>query len=213
MLKKILCVGLIASSTVASACPWLGTLNRGSTVSIGPTVSSILQSNPAVATAIYNAAAAWNSTLAAGYIEGYSGIVTGSDCPAYTGTMQIGALAFLGNTCPTLASYQKSNVLALVDSSTRSITVNLNFAWSLNPGLGEFDLQSVLTHEFGHMLGLGHQNNGECNDNSTQSCSTSPRIETMNAGIAAATTCQRVLTNNDVDSANSLYYQWGGGGG
>ena len=49
---------------------------------------------------------------------------------------------------------------AIVESD---IFLNSNFAWSVAPG-GEaqrFDVQSIATHEIGHLLGLGHSALGE----------------------------------------------------
>ncbi len=204
MLKKIVCIGLILSSSVVFACPsGLSRLPYGSPVSLGPTVYSVVTSNPAFATVIYNARNAWNVTSAANYIGGWSGRVTGSDCPS--GEMQIGAVAYSGGggTCGFLPP--SGAALAFMDFATRSITVNLNYSWSLSPGPGQYDLQSVLTHEFGHVLGLAHQDAGVCNTTSSASCATTPNKETMGAGQYDGETCQRDLSTNDINSANNLY--------
>lgn len=208
MLKKIVCIGLVFSTTIASACQWLPRLPHGTTISIGPAVANAVQSNPAIATAIYDALNAWNGTLAGGTIGGYSGYVTGNDCPTYSGIIQIGALYYDTTTCPLitqLTPYDRLYALAYTDSATRSITVNLNYSWSLNPGPYDFDLQSVLAHEFGHVLGLAHQDNGQCVDTTSLSCSTSPRIETMSKFTPQGSTCRRVVVANDINSMNAVY--------
>lgn len=206
MLKKIVCIGLIFSSTVGSACPWISRLPSGTMVSVGPAVAAAVETTPAIAAAIYDALNAWNGTLAAGAIGGYSGVVTGSDCPTYSGVMQIGALSYDDTTCPMVLQIpNRKFVFAWTDAATRSITVNLNWSWSLTPGPNDFDLQSVLAHEFGHVLGLGHQDNGQCVETTSLSCSTSPRIETMSRGTPQGSTCRRVLVGNDINSVNSLY--------
>lgn len=204
MLKKIVCIGLVLASTVGSACQsGIGKLTYGSPVSVGPTVYNVVVSNAAYAAVIYNSRNAWNVTNAANYIGDWSGQVTSSDCP--TGPMQIGALAFSysGGTCGFLPA--SGAALAFTDNATRSITMNLNYAWSLNPGPGEYDIQSVLTHEFGHVLGLGHEYAGVCGSDVPPSCAQNPGRETMGAKTTPGETCMRDLAPNDIDSANALY--------
>jgi hypothetical protein len=207
MLKKTVCIGLMLSSTLAVACPSpVGRLWSTIAVSLSPTAYNLVTSNPDAITAIYNARNAWNVTNAAGYIGGWSGRVTGSDCP--TGEMQLGAIAFNAgpNTCKDFPP--SGSAVAFMDYDTRSITINLNYAFSLNPNPGQYDLQSTLAHEFGHVLGLHHQDGGVCGTTTASSpmCSTAPNRETMGALIPEGQTCLRDLSTNDINSANGLYW-------
>lgn len=210
MLKKVVCIGLMLSNSMG----WAGCFNPGTpklpfgtNFGIGPTVSSVLNSNPAFVSALLNARDAWNVTAAANRIGGWSGQVTNSDCPY--GPRQIGAVPFYQ--CPQFSDPVTKFKLALMDYATGSITLNTAYSWSLNPSPYEHDVQTVLTHEFGHVLGLNHQDNGQCTEASTLSCSTSPRAETMSETDIGGQTCRRVLTTNDINSANDLYNGTGGG--
>lgn len=209
MLKKIICIGLMLSNSMGWACaiPGASLLPSGTTFGIGPTVSQVVNSNPAYVSAILNARDAWNVTAAANRIGGWSGQVTNSDCPY--GPRQIGAVPFYQ--CAQFSDPVTKFKLAIMDFQTRSITLNLAYSWSISPNQYEHDVQSVLVHEFGHVLGLNHQDNGQCTDVSTLSCSTSPRAESMSADNHAGDTCRRVLSTNDINSANALYNGNGGG--
>lgn len=208
MLKRIACVGLMLSNSLGWACHYPGTalLPAGTTFGIGPTVSSVVNSNAAYVSAILNARDAWNVTAAANLIGGWSGQVTNSDCPY--GPRQIGAVPFYQ--CPQFSDPVTKFKVAIMDFATQSITLNLAYSWSINPSLYEHDVQTVLTHEFGHVLGLQHQDNGQCTDTTTLSCDTSPRAETMSSDNFSGQTCRRVLSTNDINSANALYNGIGG---
>lgn len=214
MRAKLLCIGLVCSTAMAGACvlPYTSQLGYYSPVAVGPNVYSAVQITPAIATTIYNARNAWNVTNAADRIGDWSGEITSSDCPV-TGTMQIGALPFDNDSCSvanTLGTL-RDNTLAFVDPATRSVTVNLNYVWSLNPGRYDWDLQSILAHEFGHVLGLAHQDFGVCASASvpnmpSQTCAENPNRETMGTHMSGqGETCMRDLSINDINSANGFY--------
>jgi hypothetical protein len=65
-----------------------------------------------------------------------------------------------------------------------------NFAWSRNPSAGEFDIRSVATREFGHVLGLNHSASASA---------------TMAPSIAPGSTAARSLDADDVNGARALY--------
>jgi hypothetical protein len=210
MRTKLLCIGLIFSTSVASACTvGIGRLESNTPVSLGPNVYSAIQSTPAIINTILNARDAWNVTSAAGRIGGWSGSVTATDCPL--GPMQIGALMFDSGSCSVANSLiDRDGTLAFVEYSTRSVTVNLNYVWSLTPGPYDWDLQSILVHEFGHVLGLAHQDGGICGtpqipNMNSQTCAASPGRESMGTHLFQGETCMRDLSVNDINSANFFY--------
>jgi hypothetical protein len=182
---------------------------------VGPTVYAGVVAIPEVGTAIVAARDAWDVTDAVNRVGDWSGVTSGSDCPAGQ-PYQIGAFGFGGSTCATLSAYGiGGNVLAFVDyfsslcpqCGTKSLTVNLDFPWSLNPLPGEYDFQSVVAHEYGHVLGLAHMENGACTF-TTQfgpSCADSPNRETMGRNTYPAEVCMRDLSANDIASANWFY--------
>lgn len=182
----------------------------------GPNVFDAANDNPQVATQIFNAQDRWDGTDANGHLGGWNGTVTADDCPSGQ-PFQIGAFGFAGSVCATNIAYNVGGTtLAYVDAfanqcptcGTNSIVVNLNFTWSIDntPAAGEYDLQSVLAHEFGHVLGFSHQRFGVCTDLGSPSCANSNNtIETLGANIFPGETCQRDITQDDSDSANDLY--------
>ncbi|GLU01503.1 hypothetical protein SLE2022_188100 [Rubroshorea leprosula] len=62
-------------------------------------------------------------------------------------------------------------------------------SWSTNPGVSEFDLESVAVHEIGHLLGLAHSQD---------------RNATMYRSIARGT-IKRDLAKDDIDGIRALY--------
>lgn len=188
-----------------------------STWSAGPNVYAGHVANPLIGADIYAARDAWDATTAVNRIGDWNGLVSASDCPIGL-PMQIGAFDFNTVSCATNTAYGVSptGTLAYVDyfawacagCGTKSLTVNLAFSWAVGttPLAGQYDLQSVLAHEFGHMLGLGHMSSGAC-VHSSPSCAGNPGLETMGATFypGPGETCQRTTTGNDGTSAQGLY--------
>lgn len=204
---------------IAQSCQLPGShqMAANTTWSGGPNVYNGVIANPAIGTAIYAARDAWDATTAVNRIGDWNGLVSASDCPLGL-PMQIGALDFTTANCATNTAYGVSptGTLAYVDyfpfvcsgCGTKSMTVNLAFAWAVGttPLPGQYDLQSVMAHEFGHMLGMGHMTNGACVATSP-SCAASPSRETMGANVypGASEICMRDVSTTDKNSVVGLY--------
>jgi VCBS repeat protein/FG-GAP repeat protein len=163
-------------------------------------------------------------------IGDYAG-VTASDCP--TGQpRQLGALNFVAEyeSCLPLKPYTEANQLdkettvAFTDyfsgsflsthgattpcpsCGTKSITFNLHKVFSFNPGPMQWDVQGVLAHEFGHMLGFAHMGTdpATCDQTPPPPCAAAPDRNTMGA-IPAGDTCERDLSYYDKLNANTIY--------
>lgn len=242
MIRRIVtfCTTLLFSMVAAATngtCPLTyfysagyGQVPMNTLIHAGPTMYTALTTVPGVLDAVVAARDEWNKTNAAGRFGGYGGM-TASDCPAgvsfQNGEFQLGAYPFSGSTCQTLLVQGFTTpglVLAFTDwykdkcadCGTRSISINLNVAWSADPQPNQSDLRSVLTHELGHVLGLAHMSAGVCDEQSYGSCTlehTGPGfppnasnfIETMQIMSLPGETCLRDLTQHDIDSANSQY--------
>lgn len=186
-------------------------------VALGPTAYAALQTD-GVLEAIINARDAWDNSDAADRIGDWSGVITNLDCPMGQ-PLQIGAFNFTSEACTTVSAYGSLQSLAFVDyysdrcvgCGTKSISINLAYSWSVAaaPLPGEYDLQSVLAHEFGHLLGLAHlKSDGTCGvDDYPNTCAWNSNIPTLISKIysGAYETCQRTLSTYDIQSANGFY--------
>jgi len=91
------------------------------------------------------------------------------------------------------------------DRRTRQVTefdmvFNSNFDWADLPGSGDcvssssFDIQDIATHEFGHVLGIGHTSPSGANN-----------AQTMYPYGQAGELYKRSLANGDLAAANAKY--------
>ncbi len=194
---------LFSTSVIATVCINTSALPFNSTFASGPTMIAIVNSNPTIGTVIYRARDRWDVTDAVNRIGDWDGNVTASDCPAGQ-PRQFGAYEF-SDTAACSISVPANISAYTITGGTRSIAINLNRVWSLNPQAGQFDIESVVVHEFGHMLGMAHQSGDECTNALSPTCATSPNIETMGSLTHTGETCQRSLEAGDRESANFLY--------
>jgi VCBS repeat protein/matrixin len=188
--------------------------------------------NPALINAVIGAHDAWLGTNAAGRLGGYAGSQPGqpaftqSDCPADQ-PLQLGLFDFVNTPCSTLNAYVQlfhiphDDWVALSDyhipstfaqygvscpkCGTKSMLLNARKAWSLNPAPNQFDVQSIMAHEFGHILGLAHMNDGSCSDALPYSCAQDGARNTMGSYIYMGDTCERDLNDHDKSNANAIY--------
>ncbi len=80
------------------------------------------------------------------------------------------------------------------------ITINQEYTWYTgtgNPSSSQFDLQSIVTHELGHAVGLDHTQSSHCPNSSS--------MATMCAGSPIGKTWQRSLSSDDKSGIRSLY--------
>ncbi|MGH6690638.1 MAG: M43 family zinc metalloprotease [Gammaproteobacteria bacterium] len=86
------------------------------------------------------------------------------------------------------------------------MVINTNVPWSFNPLPGQYDVQSVLTHEFGHMLGFQHQRYNLCTGlQGSGPCTQEPDKNTMVWNAVTGETCQRDLSFWDIANADQAY--------
>ena len=157
-------------------------LQHDTALYLGPTLLSILNAYPQLWTVLGAARDAWDGTNAGNRIGDWNGLQSASDCPVGL-PVQLGAMDFSLGGCAAIGS---GAAIAATDyevscsgCGTKSIIINTNVAWSFNPGPNEYDVQSALAHEFGHMLGFTHQHQNSCTELTTTTCAFDSNKNTM----------------------------------
>ena len=101
----------------------------------------------------------------------------------------------------------------MIDTTTGAITeadifINTRFAWSVAEGgtPGRVDVESILLHELGHLLGLSHSGVGE----TERQASGSRRVTASGAvmfpiAMSSGTIAERVLHADDIAGISDLY--------
>jgi hypothetical protein len=211
----------VASGQQQQKCqfPHFTELQHGTALSIGPNLLSIANAYPQLWTVLGAARDAWLGTNAGGRIGDPSHdpgrYPSASDCPVLNGQgllIQVGAMDFpaavAAGSCPAIGSGQAAAVTDYEPfcsgCGTKSIIINTNVMWSFNPGPNEWDVQSAMAHEFGHMLGFTHQAYNECRENIYLGCADPNVKNTMNFYFTGET-CERDLSHWDIDNANLVY--------
>ena len=112
-----------------------------------------------------------------------------------------GAYAFDGALALTLVGTYQGGILGA------DIFFNQGYAWSDNPGAGEFDIVSVALHEVVHALGFDHPDvadNLGLNFDSSGTSIMATGFEVMNSTIAPGA-ISRFLTSDELAGLDYLY--------
>lgn len=140
-------------------------------------------------TAVANAMNAWNSCGMKFAIN------NGFDCHGCSsGLVSKNFIVFTDGTRWADDPSQTSVTVITFDGLTPEyilIYLNANLKWSTKstPGSDEYDVQSVITHELGHAIGLDHSSAGSA----------------MNGPYQPGTVSMRTLNQDDINGAISLY--------
>ena len=142
-----------------------------------------------VATAMQKAAATWNN-VGAKFKFTFGGTTTGVDAPKFDGINCIRWSSTGFDDPSTLAATTWWFNSTTGDILECDCVFNENYTWStaaLTPS-GQFDVETVMLHEFGHFLTLGH--------------STPPAV--MQPSVPSGTQ-RRTLTTDDINGIKAIY--------
>ena len=201
-------------------------LPMGTKYNVAPNLAAAINNYPGVGQALLNGINVWNvpGYFTNGRMSG-PGVVSTNDCPTglTTSSLQLGFYAFFNSSCLSALSNNVTGMPSSADNmplgfvdfnnyfpcmtcASRSISLNANVVWSLDPLPGQIDLQSVMAHETGHVFGIAHgEGEGrECEltgSPSSATCALDPNRETMANHIYRGETCVRTLNSHDVQNA------------
>lgn len=138
----------------------------GTVFHFSPSVAAVAPAGSTIQNIIINGLMAWNTADTNANVHArIASFTLGANAPAECGTPNtIGYYNFYNPPagCPTIpAEYQDAPAFTITSpgSMVGSIYINASQQFTLGGAVpfGQYDLQTNFAHEFGHVLGLGHQ--------------------------------------------------------
>ncbi|MEE9392583.1 MAG: matrixin family metalloprotease [Planctomycetota bacterium] len=145
-------------------------------------------SNAAVLTALQGGADAWHDQACSNFVFNHQGSTTiavfsndGTNAVYHTGAAGGGTLAV--------------TVVRFSGATLASFDMRFfgDVSWSVTPSGGQFDIQGIAAHEFGHAAGIDH---ATCDSTATMNASTGPGANSIS---------RRSLNQVDIDAITFLY--------